>query len=587
MIDIFENFIPENGFVIAETACGHDGDIVKLERLIDLASESQAEIIKFQIFSPKERATVDHHEWQIFNDLALTKKEWTYAADYARNKNLIIFADIFGDESFQIAKEIKVDGYKVHSEDLLNTYFIEKVAKTNQILLLGVGGAHRMEIYQLLCYLKQKDLCGNLVLMPGVQTFPTSIESHSLEEIVDLRLMYKAFGVKIGFADHISGDLPEAMSTPLMAFAKGACLVEKHFTINRDDKWEDYESALGSKDFCSFVDQVKILVPLLGSIGTLNNAEKKYRKSFKKTAIITSNEVKKSKILPSHIDFIKDPFNKIPLSSHQLVDTYLSDNISANTTLRLSNTITNVGGIIVARCSSSRLPNKALLKIQDRETIALLIERIKRCKSLDKVILATSTDKSDDILEEIAKREGIFVFRGSLENLSFRFYEAAKYYKLDQIVRITGDDLLRDEGIIDSAVESHLYSSCNVTMTDNMPYGTASEIFSLKTLETILNTVQEPKNTEYLEYYLENERYFSVNRFKSDYSFNSDIRLTLDYDEDFEFFKLIFDNLYPKDNAFNLQNVLDWLAENPKAVDINKNKTLKYKKSDLNLKLNI
>jgi len=586
-MDIFENLISENGFVIAETACGHDGDIVKLERLIDVVSESQAEIIKFQIFLPKERATVDHHEWQIFNDLALTKKEWAHAAKYARNKNLIIFADIFGNESFQIAKEIKVDGFKIHSEDLLNTYFIEKVAKTNQTLLIGVGGAHRMEIYQLLCYLQQKDLCSNLILMPGVQTFPTSIESHSLEEIVDLNLMYKAFGVKVGFADHISGDLPEAISTPLMAFAKGACVVEKHFTINRNDQWEDYESALSKEDFSKFVDQVKILVPLLGSIGTLNKAEKKYRKSFKKTAIITSNEIKKSKILSSHIDFIKDPNNKIPLSSHQLVNTYLSDNISANTPLRLINTITSVGGIIVARCGSSRLPNKALLKIQDRETIALLIERIKRCKSLDKVILATSTDKSDDILEEIAKREGIFVFRGSLENLSFRFYEAAKYYKLDQIVRITGDDLLRDGDIIDSAIESHLYSSCNVTMTDNMPYGTASEIFSLKTLETILNTVQEPKNTEYLEYYLENERYFSVNRYKSDYSFNSDIRLTLDYDEDFELFKLIFNNLYPKDNAFNLQNVLDWLAKNPNAADINKNKTLKYKKSDLNLKLNI
>ena len=124
-------------------------------------------------------------------------------------------------------------------------------------------------------------------------------------------------------------------------------------------------------------------------------------------------------------------------------------------------------------------------------------------------------------------------------------------------------------------------------MTDNMPYGTASEIFSLKTLETILNTVQEPKNTEYLEYYLENERYFSVNRYKSDYSFNPDIRLTLDYEEDFKLFKLIFDNLYPKNIAFDLQNVLDWLSKNPEAIDINKNKTLKYKKSDLNLKLNI
>ena len=587
MIDLFKNLVAENGYIIAETACGHDGDILKLEQLIDAVSESQAEIIKFQIFLPKERATIDHHEWQIFNDLALTKKEWINAAAYARKKNLIIFADIFGYESFQIAKEIKVDGYKVHSEDLLNTFFIEKVAKTNQIVLLGVGGAHRMEIYQLLCYLQQKDLCSNLILMPGVQTFPTSIESHSLEEIVDLKLMYNTFGVKVGFADHISGDLPEAITTPLMAFAKGACIVEKHFTINRNDQWEDYESALSKSDLINFVNQVKILTPLLGSIGTLNSAEKKYRNSFKKTAIITSDENKQTKILSSHIDFIKDPINKIPLSSHQLVNTYLSDKISTNTPLRLVHTITNVGGIIVARCGSSRLPNKALLKIQNREAIALLIERIKRCKELDKVILATSTDKSDDILEEIAKREGILVFRGSLENLSFRFYEAAKYYKLNQIVRITGDDLLRDENIIDSAIESHLYSSCNVTMTDNMPYGTASEIFSLKTLETILNTVQEPKNTEYLEYYLENERYFSVNRYKSDYSFNHDIRLTLDYEEDFKFFKLIFDNLYPKNIAFNLQNVLDWLVKNPEAININKHKTLKYKKSDLNLKLNI
>jgi len=584
---LFEKLEPKNGFVIAETACGHDGDISKLEQLIDTVSESQAEIIKFQIFVPKERATIDHHEWKIFNDLALTKKEWARATAYARQKNLIIFADIFGNESFQIAKEIKVDGYKIHSEDLLNTFFIEEVAKTNQILLLGVGGAHRMEIYQLLCYLQQKDLCSKLILMPGVQTFPTSIEAHSLEEIGDLSLMYNAFGAKVGFADHISGDLPEAITTPLMAFSKGACIVEKHFTVNRNDQWEDYESALGKADFINFMNQVKVLTPLLGPIGTLNDAEKKYRNSFKKTAVITSNQMINTEILPNHIDFIKDPINKIPLSSLQLVNTYLSDEISANTPLRLINTTTRVGGIIVARCGSSRLPNKALLKIQDREAIALLIERIKRCKGLDKVILATSTDKSDDILEEIAKREGILVFRGSLENLSYRFYEAAKYYKLDQIVRITGDDLLRDEKIIDAAIDSHLYSSCNVTMMDNMPYGTASEIFSFRTLETILNAVQEPKNTEYLEYYLENERYFSVNRYRSDYNFSPDIRLTLDYEEDFNFFKLIFDSLYPQNIAFDLQNVLTWLSNNSKAIDINKNKTLKYKKSDLNLKLNI
>ena len=587
MKELFEKLVPENGIVIGETACGHDGDIAKLKQLIDSIADSNAEIIKFQIFVPLERATVDHPEWQIFNDLTLTKKEWGIATEYARKRNLVIFADIFGDESFKIAREVKVDGYKVHSEDLLNTYFIEKVAKTNQILLLGVGGAHRVEIYQLLCYLKQKDLCKNLILMPGVQTFPTSIESHSLKEVIDLKQMYENFGVKVGFADHISGDLPEAITTPLMAFAIGACLVEKHTTINRLDKWEDYESALNKEDFANFVYQAKKLTPLLSPIGTLNSAEKKYRKSFKKTAIINLTQNKDSKILSENISFVKDPDNKIPLSAYQLADTYLTNDVIENTPLRLINTKTNVGGIIVARCGSSRLPNKALLKIQERETIALLIERIKRCKGLDKVILATSTDPSDDILEEIAKREGILTFRGSLENLSFRFYEAAKYYNLDQIVRITGDDILRDETIIDAAIDSHLYASCNVTIMDNMPYGTASEIFSLKTLETILNTVQESQNTEYLEYYLENERYFSVNRYKSNYNFDQNIRLTLDYEEDFEFFSHIFDNLYQKNKSFNLQNTLDWLEINPTVIDINKHKTLKYKKSDLNLKLNI
>ena len=80
-----------------------------------------------------ERATQDHPEWQIFSDLSLSEKEWQQVADYARKKKLTIFADIFGEVGFAIAK-INVDGYKIHSEDLLNTHFIAKVAAENKIL---------------------------------------------------------------------------------------------------------------------------------------------------------------------------------------------------------------------------------------------------------------------------------------------------------------------------------------------------------------------------------------------------------------------------------------------------------------------
>lgn len=239
----------------------------------------------------------------------------------------------------------------------------------------------------------------------------------------------------------------------------------------------------------------------------------------------------------------------------------------------------------MARNSSTRLPEKATRKILGRETIALLIERVKRCQSIDYLVLATSVESSDDILEQIAKHEGIFSFRGSLENISLRMYEAVQTYGADHIVRITGDDILRDELMIDRAIQSHLQQSCDVTFMDNMPYGTSSEVFTLNTLETILKNAKVPANTEYLTYYLENERYFSANHVNSGYTFDPSFRLTLDYEEDFEFFMHIFERFYPRKTNFTIPEVLQWLRKHPEVVAINKFKTPKYTPNDLDVTL--
>ena len=216
-----------------------------------------------------------------------------------------------------------------------------------------------------------------------------------------------------------------------------------------------------------------------------------------------------------------------------------------------------------------------------------MIERIKRCSNLNKIILATSTNEEDDILESIAQRENILCYRGSLNNLCLRFFDAAKYHKIDEIVRITGDDILRDEIMIDKAIKSHLYNSCNVTMMKNMPYGTATEIINIEVLETILNTVNTSDNTEYLEYFLENDRNFSVNYVESDYIFDPSLRLTLDYMEDFQLFKKIFEEFYNKNPLFNLYDTLEWFKEDSSIFNINKNKNVKYKSDDIDVTLNI
>ncbi|MFH1683613.1 MAG: N-acetylneuraminate synthase family protein [Candidatus Margulisiibacteriota bacterium] len=584
---LYEQLVPENGCVIGETACGHDGEFSKLKQLIDCVADAGAEIIKFQIFTPEERATPDHPEWEIFNKLALQENDWLEAVKYARERKLAVFADIFGDMSFSLAKKLGVDGYKIHSEDLLNSFFIARVAAEKKITMIGVGGAHRIEVYSLLNFLKEKDLLNNILLTTGVQAFPTPIEAHSLEEVGDLAQKYGPDGVKIAFADHISGDLEEAQLVPLMALAKGAAIIEKHVTINREDKWEDYQSALGAEDFKRFVARVKKLCPLLGKIGGLNSFELKYRKTFKKTPVASENLKSEQVIVPGDIEYVKHAKYSVPLSSLNLVKKQLNEPVIKDDVLRLSRTKNKVGGIIVARCASSRLPNKATRKIVGKETIALLVERIKRCRNLDCVVLATSTDPSDDVLEEIAKREGVLPFRGSLENLSLRFYEAAKHYGINHIARITGDDILRDEVMIDKAVESHLHNSGEVTFTDNMPYGTHTEVFSISALETILKTAVVPENTEYLEWFLGNSRYFSLGYARSDYEFDPRWRLTLDYEEDFAFFSKIFENFYKDKPDFTLREVLDWLRTRPDVVDINIAKTAKYKKTELNVALNI
>ena len=106
--------------------------------------------------------------------------------------------------------------------------------------------------------------------------------------------------------------------------------------------------------------------------------------------------------------------------------------------------------------TSKRFPNKAIKKINGEHSLNLVIRRIKKIKNLDEIILATSTHKSDNYLKKIAKKEKIKFFRGSLNKVAQRYFEAAKKYNLDYFVRVTGDAILCDEVMLNKAIDSHI-----------------------------------------------------------------------------------------------------------------------------------
>ena len=217
-----------------------------------------------------------------------------------------------------------------------------------------------------------------------------------------------------------------------------------------------------------------------------------------------------------------------------------------------------------------------------------MIDRIKRCNEVDQIILSTTNEEADDQLVSIAEREGIEYYRGPTENVALRYSETVDAFNLDHFVRITGDATLCDEEMIDKAIISHLNSSCDVTFMKGMPFGTAKEIVSSNTIKTIIETAFNPHNTEYLEYYLENDRYFNINYIDAGYEFNSKLRMTLDYEEDLQFFSEIYKHFSKINPEFTLLEAIEWLNQNEKIVLINSHKTQKIPENlNLNVSLNI
>ena len=190
------------------------------------------------------------------------------------------------------------------------------------------------------------------------------------------------------------------------------------------------------------------------------------------------------------------------------------------------------------------------------------------------------------MLIKLAKKENIKFFRGSLDNVANRYYECAKKFNLDHIVRVTGDAIICDETMLDKAVISHLDKNADVTFIKNMPYGTAKEVISKKTLKIINQKSADKKATEYLEF-LENKKYFKVNYIKSNYRFNKNIRLTLDFPED----RLLFDKIYKhfkdQNSDFTLKDTLKLLKKKPNLIKINSFIKPKFLKSEINTSLKI
>jgi spore coat polysaccharide biosynthesis protein SpsF (cytidylyltransferase family) len=230
--------------------------------------------------------------------------------------------------------------------------------------------------------------------------------------------------------------------------------------------------------------------------------------------------------------------------------------------------------LLQARTDSTRLPKKVLKKLLNKPMIIHQMQRTELSKLIDKLILVTSTEVSDDNLSNIVKDYGFPVFRGDKNNVLKRFYDSANELDLkdnDIIIRLTGDCPLHDSIVIDESIEYFLENNFNYlsnSVEAIYPDGLDVEVFDFKSLQYAHRNATLDSDLEHVTPYIRKSRNLKIGNLKKE-SIHSEWRLTVDEDFDFKLIENIYE--YFNSTYFTFEKIVAYLDENPELLEINSN----------------
>jgi glutamate-1-semialdehyde 2,1-aminomutase len=230
--------------------------------------------------------------------------------------------------------------------------------------------------------------------------------------------------------------------------------------------------------------------------------------------------------------------------------------------------------IIQARMGSARLPNKVMKPICGVPLIELLIARLSTSKRIDQIVVATSTDIRNQPLAEHIRKIGYEVFRGSEDDVLDRYYQAAKCYQADVVVRITGDCPLIDAALVDKVVNAYEQQRVDFmtnTRPPTFPDGLDTAVFSFATLEIAHKKAKSKFEREHVVPFIRESGQFTIGNLANSVDQSSE-RWTVDEYQDFEVVDNVFKHFYPRLD-FSWQEVMRLRKEQPDLFQANKHFT--------------
>ena len=231
---------------------------------------------------------------------------------------------------------------------------------------------------------------------------------------------------------------------------------------------------------------------------------------------------------------------------------------------------------IEARMTSSRLPGKVLLPALGDPMLLHLVRRLKAASSIDAIVIATTVNKSDQPIVDFAFANGIYVFRGSEENVLERVVGAAEMLNAQVIVEITGDCPIIDPTLVERTIQLFLRSQIDYvsnSLVRSYPDGMDTQVFSLENLKKSARLTSDPLDLEHVSRYMwQHPDIFSqLNLLAPPELYWPELGLTLDEADDYQLLKKIIEALGPQNILFGCSDVIALLKRNPEWIEINRN----------------
>tara|TARA_Y100000768_G_scaffold387957_1_gene381178 strand:- start:201 stop:2579 length:2379 start_codon:yes stop_codon:yes gene_type:complete len=299
-------------YLIAEIGLNHNGDLTLAKKLIDEAIDAGADAVKFQSYKAENRVSksgktsryvekvlgIEETDYEMLKKYQLSFNQMKNLFQYARRKKIEVFSAPFDLVSVDELEKLNVNFYKLASFDLINLPLVEKVAKTMKPIILSTGMANLSEIEEALGIIST---CGNdkVALLHCTSTYPCPPDNMNIKAIDTLK---DAFKLPVGLSDHVIED-----TISLAAVARGANIIEKHFTLDKSLEGPDHILSLEPQEFKDMVLKIKNIEVSLGSgIKSPSSSEFRTMVRFKKS-LYTSKKIKKGQIINEDMLSLKGP----------------------------------------------------------------------------------------------------------------------------------------------------------------------------------------------------------------------------------------------------------------------------------------